>query len=238
MSDKPENKADGQEDDILERVISQGLSKLDAPPQEEPPAENPPARDAPPAPEGKDEDKTPPSERKNKPSSVYIYLLILFGAAFFMLLLAYFVQHRSSETTISDLRDSMNLSRTELMDQIETLEGKNAALQEERDTLEAQLAELQQQKDDLEEQSFWREKDLQTQLFSWNALWGLEQNFRDKDYEACTQFFQNATTSNYYFTPPEAADRVEEIYWTLVEQGVFSEEDFLLSVILGKPSTD
>ena len=175
----------------------------------------------------------PASEAKNKRSSVYIYLLVLFGAAFLMLLLAYFVQQRNSETTISDLRNSMNLSREELMDEIKGLSEHNEALQREAAGLKGQLDELQQQKDELEEQSFWREKDLQTQLFSWNALWGLEQNFRDQDYEACTLFFQNATTSNYYLTPPEAAERVEEIYWALVEKGVLNEEDFPLSTILG-----
>lgn len=161
---------------------------------------------------------------KNKRSSFYIYLVILFGAAFLMLLLAYFVQQRNSESAISDLRDSMNLSRVQLMEQIKTLEGEKQGLEAQIAELEAQQAELQQQKDELEEDSFWLEKDLRTQLTSWTALWYLEQNFRDEDYEACTLFFQNATTSNYYVTPAEAAERAEEIYNHLLEQGLLTED--------------
>ena len=173
--------------------------------------------------------ETPKSEKptptgKNKRSSFYIYLVILFGAAFLMLLLAYFVQQRNSESTISDLRDSMNLSRAELLDQIETLEGENAALREERDTLETQLADLQRQRDELVTDSFWREKDLLSQLASWHDLWDLEQSFRGQDYEACAQFFRDISKSNYYATPAEAAERAEEIYNDLLEQGSLTED--------------
>ena len=48
------------------------------------------------------EQSAPP--QRNKPSSFYVYLAILFGAAFLMLLLAYFVQQRNSDTALSDLR--------------------------------------------------------------------------------------------------------------------------------------
>ena len=57
---------------------------------------------------------------------------MLFGAAFLMLLLAYFIQQRNNESTISDLQSSMNLSREELMEEIETLK-------EEREQLNAVL---------------------------------------------------------------------------------------------------
>ena len=167
------------------------------------------------------ETSTPP--QRNKPSSFYVYLAILFGAAFLMLLLAYFVQQRSNETVRDNLRTA-TASREELLEEIQRLEEENLTLQQNKEALEAQLAELQRQKDELETDSFWREKDLQSQLASWHDLWGLEQSFRDKDYEACAQFFRDVSTSNYYATPSEAAERVEEIYNDLLEQGFLTED--------------
>ena len=93
---------------------------------------------------------------KNKRSSFYVYLVVLFGAAFLMLLLAYFVQRRNNETAISELRSTMDLSREELMEEIKGLEKEreelNAALQaaadaqikveEERDTAIADYEHL------------------------------------------------------------------------------------------------
>lgn len=143
MSDKPQLDRSEVQEDLVEQIISQGLEKMTAP--QEPSGESS-TDDGPPAPEEKSEEKTHPSEKENRRSSAYVYLLILFGAAFFMLLLAYFIQQRNSETTISDLKNTMNLSREELMDQIEALEAEkeqlNAAIQEN----EAALEEEKQQR--------------------------------------------------------------------------------------------
>lgn len=78
------------------------------------------------------------AQGRNKRSSFYVYLAVLFGAAFLMLLLAYFVQRRNNETAMSELRSTMNLSREELMEQIE-------ALEEEKQGLAGQIAELEEQ---------------------------------------------------------------------------------------------
>lgn len=82
--------------------------------------------------------ETSEGPKKNKRSSFFVYLAVLFGAAFLMLLLAYFVQQRNNQTTIDGLQDSMNLSRTELMEEI-------AKLKEEKTGLETQIAQLEQQ---------------------------------------------------------------------------------------------
>ena len=85
MSDKPQ-----QDEDLLEQIITDGLKKLDGRKEDTAPEE---AFSEP-------TEKTEPSEpevKPNKRSSVYIYLFILFAAAFLMLLLAYFVQLRMGE---------------------------------------------------------------------------------------------------------------------------------------------
>ena len=66
--------------------------------------------------------ETSPHPPNGKRSSFYVYLAVLFGAAFLMLLLAYFVQRRNNETAISALRSTMDLSREELMEEIQGLE--------------------------------------------------------------------------------------------------------------------
>ncbi|MDE7004605.1 MAG: hypothetical protein K2P08_09235 [Oscillospiraceae bacterium] len=80
---------------------------------------------------------------KNKRSSFYVYLAVLFGAAFLMLLLAYFVQRRNNETAQSDLRSSFSASRQELMEEIEGLEEEKQGLLAEKEGLQAQLSDAQ-----------------------------------------------------------------------------------------------
>jgi hypothetical protein len=70
---------------------------------------------------------------------------VLFGAAFLMLLLAYFVQRRNNETAISALRSTMNLSRDELMEEIDGLEEEKQGLLTEKEALQAQMDELNTQ---------------------------------------------------------------------------------------------
>ena len=115
MSEQPQHPSDPQAPD-----------KAPRPP--EPPAETP---------------SSPPQPEKNRRSSVYVYLAVLFGAAFLMLLLAYFVQQRNNETAQSDLRSSFSASRQELLDEIEGLEEEKQELLAEKKALQAQLSDAQ-----------------------------------------------------------------------------------------------
>ena len=131
---------------------------------------------------------TPPG--KNKRSSVYIYLLILFGAAFLMLLLAYFVQQRNSESAISDLRDSMNLSRTELLAEVETLKADNESLQQDIGGLSAQLDGLQEENASLGQQLEAERasaEELNDRIGVLTSMAILEQAIRDGNYEVAAQ---------------------------------------------------
>lgn len=88
-----------------------------------------------------------PTPAKNKRSSFYVYLAVLFGAAFLMLLLAYFVQQRNNATAQSDLRSSFSASRQELLDEIQRLEEENQGLLAEKEELQAQLGDVQAELD-------------------------------------------------------------------------------------------
>ena len=227
MSEKPqETRADAQED-LLEQIFAQGLEKT-APAQTASAGETP-AGKTPPAPA---REATPPAGRKNRCSAVYLYLLVLFGAAFLMLLLAYFIQRRSSE----DLRDSMNLSRQELLDKISELEEKNAALNEVIDRLNGEFAQLQEQyeekereADDLRDNYYFAK----TELNSWASFWDLEQFYRAENLKGCaavllrqalSQHAYNGPSLYAYQTPDGMDRRYEEIVRAVVGAGILDRD--------------
>lgn len=242
MSDKPQSteprpdvSRETPEADLLESIIDKSLTEQEdarnksaAREQPKDTPETPPEDEAlPAAPEPEGKKTSPPA---NKRTSVYRYLLVLFGAAFVLLLLAYFIQQRSSETAISDLRDTMNLSRAELMEEIDALkeekaalEGETARLQEERDELDAQLKELHEQWYEAASLSANQEKELQ----SWYCFWDLEADYLAKDYEACAQFYQTIPADNnpYPLGVPGVEERVDEILETLLKRGYLTEEE-------------
>lgn len=177
MSGKPQEHG-GDQDDLLEKIISDGLNRIDNPGQEQKPA---PQEE--PSPPPAEEEQKPPE--KNKRSSVYIYLLILFGAAFMMLLLAYFVQQRNSETAISDLRNSMNLSRTELMEQIEKLTEEKESLENKLELREYAVTQAREnyEKEQLENQALNQELfHALMKLSRTTTLECLERFCREQDY--------------------------------------------------------
>ena len=168
------------------------------------------------------EKPTPPVE-KNKPSSVYIYLVVLFGAAFLMLLLAYFVQQRNNAAELDNLRSTTTASREELLEEIQRLEEENEALQKEQQTLESQLLDLQERYDDVAGLGSLLDKEVQC----WYAFWGLESSFQEENYEDCAEFFHLAYGSNYPHIPDteSAQRRARLIYETLLELGYLTEDD-------------
>ena len=189
MNGKPQVAREDEQEDLLDQIITQGLDKMKAPAQAVTVGETP-AEATPPAPAGQKDSGTTasPPDKKSRSSAVYLYLLILFGAAFFMLLLAYFVQQRNSATTISDLRDSMNLSRKELLDEIRELEGQLDESRDQYDKLEQkynQLTEFNGKLNaSLDEATDSRQKALY-KLHLWEVFWDLERYYQAKDYESC-----------------------------------------------------
>lgn len=78
----------------------------------------------------------PPIKPKNT-KSVAIYLVILFAAAFALLLMAYFMQQRSNNEVIGNLQNSVNQFQT-----VDELRAENQKLQEQLEEYEALIEEL------------------------------------------------------------------------------------------------
>ena len=213
MSDKPQD----TQGDILDEIMGRdpayrGDAPLEGP--EQAPPQSSGLEDSAPVPE-MEGGEAAESSKKNRRSAVYIYLLILFGAAFMMLLLAYFIQLRNSETTISDLRDSMNLSRDQLLDEIDELKEQSKEYEKQIQSLEAKYDSKEEELQDMERQAivseqtalrkYW-EKDMAN-----NLAW-LERFCAEGDYlmaatvVAAQDYFFNEYNTNYYQSPPKTLD--------------------------------
>lgn len=230
MSEKPQKIRAGVQEDPLEQIITQGLDKIEAP--EHATTVEIPTDEAPPTPKQEDSgENPPPASRKSRRSAVYLYLLILFGAAFMMLLLAYFIQQRSNEYTISSLRDSMNLSRKELLDQIRDLEEKNEALNEEIGLLNGELIQWQEryeEKDGKLTESWNLLNAMQEEIYCYRSFLQLEQYYQSGDLESCAAILILQMQGNTpYRTPYGAEERQEEIVKAVITAGIL-DEDYVL----------
>lgn len=214
MSDKPQStepqpdvSRETPEADLLESIMNKSLAEQEdarnKPNREEPEdtPETPPEGEVPP-PSSPGPEAEKPSTPANKRTSVYRYLLVLFGAAFVLLLLAYFIQQRSSETAISDLRDTMNLSRAELMEEIDGLKEEKAALEDqvaELSPLTDELAKLQEECGRLETELQTSEstrKEITKRHAILEAFAILEQALRDKNYETAVKYVRILAQDN------------------------------------------
>lgn len=174
-------------------------------------------------------------KKPERTTPVYVYLAVLFAAAFAMLLLAYFVQLRNSETAMDDLRSTMNRSRDDLLAEIRDLEDQNTALEEKNTALHEELDrwkdDLVQLREHYEEKSqeatdLWNQNyDAQEELYSWASFWALEQYYQAGDYERCAVLLLMQGQSQFqYRTPDSAQERQAEIVQAVIDAGILDED--------------
>lgn len=225
MSGKPQIARENEQEDFLEQIITQGLDKMKSSEQAAA-AGDAPADETPSAPKQEDSETAAspaPPEKKNRRSAVYLYLLILFGAAFLLLLLAYF----SSETTISDLRDSMNLSREQLLEEIKDMQERNAALIGTIDRLNDDLIQWQKRYEEKDQELNFlliQINAAQEDLYSLGSFLQLERYYLAEDYESCAAILLLQMQGQYAFHPPDGMDRrYEEIVKAVIGAGVLDQ---------------
>ena len=183
-------------------------------------------------------DPSPSSELKEEDSkkhgprrtSVFLYLAVLFAAAFTMLFMAYLMQQRANDAAIDSLQDSLTS-----FESIDELLNENQELRRENESLENQAAELEEQLHQAHDSAdSWRQKyDDQTQqqkesqadARTWQALWRIEYSYREGDLKACAEQYAALSASKDY-APPKERDvfsRFQEIFDELVEKGYLDE---------------
>jgi len=206
--------------DMLNEIMDRDLDKIPVPPEkddeEEAAATTPPKETAPPP-----EKETPPTPAgKNKPSSMYVYLAVMFGAAFLMLLLAYFVQKRNNATIQDDLRIS-TASREELLSRIETLEGEKESLQNDNDLLDLRLEQVKEERERYKQQLEDTVMGLSDELGQRKALeylWYLDQFMDSKDYSMAAMAVV-FSADQYFSASLSPADATRSPAWEAQYQG-------------------
>lgn len=124
---------------------------------------------------------SPPTPSAKKSTPVFVYLAVMFAAAFLMLLLAYFIQERNSAAQIGNLQSAM-----ESIHSIDELMEENRELRAELETLKDNYSRQSEQynsvKSQLSETQYYVElKAFQTSMAS--NLFLLENLMREERYE-------------------------------------------------------
>lgn len=161
----------------------------------------PPESSEAPTPDGpSEEEQTSPPPRSR---SVFLYLAVLFGVAFLLLLFAYLMQQRDSEEimgNLSDLRQSMGSIQS-----IDELLEENYQLREEKEALAEQISDIQKQLDALgaelagtqDEVNRWKEINSESQatIDACCKVAQLKQLYEQGDIEEAKAFLNNIPES-------------------------------------------
>ena len=142
-------------------------------------------------------------EKPTKRNPVLFYLMILFAAAFLLLLMSFLMQHRANQEAMNNLQETSNSA-------VESLENKL----KENDELKAQVEELQEENEQLtaqvEEQSALsqqEQEDLQAVLQALSDLNTLRGLYNQGRYSDARDFLahQELTADNTYVTEEKLA---------------------------------
>lgn len=177
------------------------------------------------------EEKKPVTENKPRPTykstGLGRYLAILFAAAFLMLLLAYFMQLRTSEETLGSLKQSLTSIESlddlvqenqSLRDEIDRLEETCEKLEDSYEDLEGTIAQQNEQILDLTEQT----EALRLTVLAWETFYQIETLYQAEDYEACAQLLAKVYSEAAITIPLPVTERFEAIEAELTEEGYFT----------------
>jgi len=82
------------------------------------------------------ENKTPVTAQQKK---VYLYIIVLFTAAFLLILWSFFATHRSNQQVLDEVRGNADVVESAL-EENQALSERNKVLEDENDRLRAELA--------------------------------------------------------------------------------------------------
>jgi len=178
----------------------------------------------------------PPAAKKSTP--VFVYLAVMFAAAFLMLLLAYFIQERNNAVQIGNLQSAMEnfQSIDELMEENRQLRSELQNLQKDHSALREQYGEMQNQLTATQEFA----QQISTQHTAALYLFTLENLMREERYAEAAEVFNAYQRANAQVTrvhtdeltkeKPEyygisVENRLAEIAGVLTERGYWVETE-------------
>ena len=164
------------------------------------------------------------STQRTRQQSVLTYIVILFVAAFLLLLVSLFMERRQSNEMIGGLTESMSGLRESMsaMQSVRSLYEDNAKLQQQVEELEQQLQAMEQSKTALEEEKAGLQTRLDNAEKALDYFWQVNEAYVRGRYKLCRQLIETmqdqklveylpkeSTTENDRFSP---AGRYQEIY--------------------------
>lgn len=144
-------------------------------------------------------------EKPGKSNHVMNYLVILFAAAFLLMLLSYFMQQRTNQEAMEGLKQSVSTmsSWTEVVAQNEALEEQVADLERQLADAQAALTETQQQAGDLQ----GKLADSRETIYAMDKLLELQQLYDAKQYKAARALLETFDGS---YLPEEPLGNAED----------------------------
>ena len=132
------------------------------------------------------EEKT--SQGGNKP--VVVYIMILFIAAFLLMALSFFMHQRSNTEALGELQNSVST-----MQEVQATQEKIIDLQDKLAVAEEELDRVNEKLEKAEQDYAASEKSLQEEKDALLALYALQQNYLNQDFDACVQTIQEAESA-------------------------------------------
>lgn len=232
--DKPNVSRETPDDPVamLNEILDRAAPSIPDPPEEKPSSKGPAeaedvSRETP-----EPEEPTSPAGM-NKRSSVYVYLAVLFGAAFLMLLLAYFVQQRNNDAVLDDLRMT-NASREELLENIKALEEERDQLQKEVTYQKDRVAQKNEESSRAQESLEYTIRSLSDRSIQKQSLeyfWYLDQFMGNKEYTLASAVilfsadYYRSTWNSQVSVNPAQVERYEAYRQELIDRGCLQKLD-------------
>ena len=178
-------------DQIRDQDPQQGQAPSPAPEQPETPPSQPETPETPETPSDQP-DQSGGDKRGGRRTSVFLYLVVLFAAAFTMLFMAYLMQQRSNDEAISSLQDSLASfqSNNELINENRELRAENEDFQAALDELEGELDDLQSRVDGLDDaldSQIQQNEAMGDQILFFTDYARLEHYLREEQFEKAAQ---------------------------------------------------
>ena len=141
-------------------------------------------------------------KRRSSNARVTRYLVILFAAAFFLLLMAMLMQNRANKETIDDLTESVSSihSLQNMVEVNQNLTKENEALKEQLTALEARNAELEEDLLSAQTRANTLDKQMVGNLHAMDWFWQLNEAFVRSRYTLCREII--ATMEDTTNGPP------------------------------------
>lgn len=214
--------------ETLERILGPGGPER--PPEkeasneekEQEPVENGSGGNTTPPPEAEKPDAPPSAPSTKKSTPVFVYLAIMFAAAFLMLLLAYFIQERNSAMQIGNLQSAMESFQSlddlveenqQLRDELQSMTDENAKLIEEAKNTDEMISSINEASS----------QEYQEKLIALNMFY-LENLMRVENYEAAAGLYNTIVFLDANTTPSSSSLPILDMTFSTVSSSITARE--------------